>query len=144
MILRAVCVTLAIALGATAVVAQSSAIAERKALMKSVGAAAKAGAGFAKGTTPYDNAKALEIFATYASVAAKMPSLFPDDSKTGGDTTASPKIWAEKPAFIAAMGKFEADAKAAQGSVKDLDTFKAAFGAMGKHCGSCHETYRTN
>jgi cytochrome c556 len=135
---------LAIALGATAVVAQSSAIAERKALMKSVGAAAKAGAGFAKGTTPYDNTKALEIFATYASVAAKMPSLFPDDSKTGGDTTASPKIWAEKPAFVAAMGKFEADAKAAQGSVKDLDTFKAAFGAMGKHCGSCHETYRTN
>jgi cytochrome c556 len=144
MILRAVCVTLAIALGATAVVAQSSAIAERKALMKSVGAAAKAGAGFAKGSTPYDNAKALEIFATYASVAAKMPNLFPDDSKTGGDTTASPKIWAEKPAFVAAMAKSEADAKAAQGSVKDLDSFKASFSAMGKHCGSCHETYRTN
>ena len=59
MIFRAVCVTLAIALGATAVVAQSSAIAERKAVMKGVGAAAKTGAGFAKGSTPYDNAKAV-------------------------------------------------------------------------------------
>jgi cytochrome c556 len=143
MIFRAVCVTLAIALGATAVVAQSSAIAERKALMKSVGAAAKTGAGFMKGSTPYDNAKAVEVFATYASVAAKMPALFPDDSKTGGDTTASPKIWADKPAFLAAMAKFESESKAAQASVKDLDSFKAAFGNTGKLCGACHETFRT-
>ena len=143
MIFRAVCVTLAIALGATAVVAQSAAIAERKALMKSVGAAAKTGAGFMKGTTPYDNAKAVEVFATFASVAAKMPALFPDDSKTGGETTASPKIWDDKAGFTAAMAKFEAEAKAAQASVKDLDTFKAAFATTGKLCGSCHETFRT-
>ncbi len=143
MIFRAACVTLAIALSATAVVAQSSAIADRKALMKSVGAAAKQGAAFAKGSEPYDNAKAVAIFVTYANVAAKMPALFPDDSKTGGDTTAAPKIWEDKAGFNAAMAKFEADAKAAQASVKDLDTFKAAFGGMGKNCGSCHEVYRT-
>ena len=144
MIFRAVCVTLAVAFGATAVLAQSAAIAERKGVMKGVGAAAKQGAAFAKGAEPYDNAKAVAIFVTYANAAAKMPSLFPDDSKSGGETTASPKIWADKAAFVAAFGKFEADSKAAQGSVKDLDSFKAAFGAMGKHCGSCHETYRTN
>jgi cytochrome c556 len=144
MIFRAVCVTLAIAFGATAVVAQSSAITERKALMKSVGAAAKAGAGFAKGATPYDNAKAVEIFVTYASVASKMPALFPDDSKTGGETTAAPKIWSDKATFNAAMAKFEAEAKAAQASVKDLDSFKVAFGAMGKNCGNCHETFRVS
>jgi cytochrome c556 len=144
MIFRAVCVTLAIALGATAVVAQSAAIAERKALMKSVGAAAKTGVGFVKGTTPYDNAKAVEVFAVYASVAAKMPALFPDDSKTGGETTASPKIWSDKAGFDASMAKFGAEAKAAQASVKDIETFKAAFGGMGKLCGACHETYRTN
>jgi cytochrome c556 len=143
MIFRAVCVTLAIALGTTAVIAQSAAIAERKSLMKSVGAAAKQGAAFAKGSEPYDNAKAVAIFVTYANVAAKMPSLFPDDSKTGGDTTAAPKIWSDKATFVAAMAKFEADAKAAQASVKDLDTFKAVFGAMGKNCGNCHETFRT-
>jgi cytochrome c556 len=142
MIFRAVCVTLAVAFGATAVLAQSAAITERKAIMKGVGGAAKTGAGFAKGSTPYDNAKAVEVFVVYANAAAKMPALFPDDSKTGGETTAAPKIWSDKPAFLAAMAKFEADSKAAQGTVKDLDSFKAAFGAMGKHCGSCHETYR--
>jgi cytochrome c556 len=143
MIFRAVCVTLAVAFGATAVLAQSAAIAERKQIMKGVGGAAKQGAAFAKGAEPYDNAKAVAIFVTYANAAAKMPSLFPDDSKSGGDTTAAPKIWSDKAAFNAAFAKFEADSKAAQGSVKDLDSFKAAFGAMGKHCGSCHETYRT-
>ena len=144
MIFRAVCVTLAVAFGATAVLAQSAAIAERKAVMKGVGGAAKTGAGFAKGSTPYDNAKAVEVFVIYANAAAKMPALFPDDSKTGGETTAAPKIWADKAAFTAAFAKFEADSKAAQASVKDVDSFKAAFGAMGKHCGACHETYRVN
>lgn len=142
MIFRAACVTLAVAFGATAVLAQSAAISERKQIMKGVGGAAKQGAAFAKGAEPYDNAKAVAIFVTYANAAAKMPGLFPDDSKTGGDTTASPKIWAEKPAFTAAFAKFEAESKAAQASVKDLDSFKAAFGAMGKNCGACHETYR--
>ena len=143
MIFRAVCVTLAVAFGATAVLAQSAAIADRKAIMKGVGGAAKTGAGFAKGSTPYDNAKAVEVFVIYANAAGKMPGLFPDNSKSGGETTAAPKIWSDKAAFTAAFAKFEADSKAAQASVKDLDSFKAAFGAMGKHCGSCHETYRT-
>lgn len=142
MIFRTACVVLAVALGATAVVAQSNAIAERKQIMKGVGAAAKTGAAFAKGAEPYDNAKAVAVFATYAAAAAKMPSLFPDDSKTGGETTAAPKIWSDMAGFKAAMAKFEADSKAAQASVKDLDSFKVAFGAMGKNCGGCHEAYR--
>jgi cytochrome c556 len=36
----------------------------------------------------------------------------------------------------------EAESKAAQASVKDIDSFKTAFGAMGKQCGACHEVYR--
>ena len=142
MIFRTACVVLAVALGATAVVAQSNAIAERKQIMKGVGAAAKNGAAIAKGAEPYDNAKAQEVFATYASAAAKIVNLFPEDSKTGGDTTASPKIWSDMAGFKAAMAKFETDAKAAQASVKDLDSFKVAFGGMGKNCGGCHESYR--
>lgn len=109
MIFRAVCVTLAVAFGATAVLAQSASITERKALMKGVGGAAKTGAGFAKGSTPYDNAKAVEVFIIYANTAAKMPALFPDNSKTGGETTAAPRIWSDKAAFLAAMAKFEAE-----------------------------------
>ncbi len=144
MIFRIACVALSVALGATAVVAQSNAITERKQIMKGVGAAAKTGAAFAKGTEPYDNAKAKAIFATYASAAAKMPALFPEDSKTGGETTAAPKIWTDMTGFKAAFAKFEAESKAAASSVKDLDSFKVAFGAMGKNCGACHESFRVS
>jgi cytochrome c556 len=44
--------------------------------------------------------------------------------------------------FKAAMAKWGSDAKAAQTSVKDIDTFKTAFGEAGKQCGACHEVYR--
>ena len=44
--------------------------------------------------------------------------------------------------FDARFQKFGAEAKAAQASVKDLDTFKASFSGLTKNCGGCHETYR--
>jgi cytochrome c556 len=40
------------------------------------------------------------------------------------------------------FAKLGADAKAAQSSVTDLESFKAAFGNVGKDCGGCHQTYR--
>jgi len=40
------------------------------------------------------------------------------------------------------MVKMSTDAKAAEPKVKDLDTFKAAMGDVGKDCGACHNTYR--
>ena len=49
MIFRAVCVTLAVAFGATAVLAQSAAITERKAIMKGVGARGQDGRRFREG-----------------------------------------------------------------------------------------------
>ncbi len=133
MIFRTACVVLAVALGATAVVAQSNAIAERKQIMKGVGAAAKTGAGIAKGSEPYDNAKAQEVFATSCRARRPRSSICSRTiPKTGGDTTASPKIWSDMAGFKAAMSKFEADAKAAQASVKDLDSFKARLRRHGQ------------
>jgi cytochrome c556 len=45
--------------------------------------------------------------------------------------------------FKARFVKFGDDTKAADASVKDLDSFKAAFGNIGKNdCGACHELYR--
>ena len=45
--------------------------------------------------------------------------------------------------FKSRFQKFGGDAKAAGASVKDLDTFKAAFGNIGKNnCGGCHQDYR--
>jgi cytochrome c556 len=131
-----------VAFGATAVVAQQNPIEARQALMKDNGKHAKMGAAMVKGEAPFDLAKAKEIFVTFETAAAKMPGLFPPDSKTGHDTTASPKIWENKLDFEAKFETLGADAKAALASVKDLASFKTAFGGIGKDCGGCHETYR--
>jgi len=130
------------ALGTTAVLAQQDPIAARQELMKANGAAAKKGAAMAKGEAPFDLAEAKKIFATFENAAAKMPDLFPPNSTTGHDTTAAPKIWQNMADFKARFVKLSADAKAAEASVKDLDTFKTAFGALGKDCGGCHQEYR--
>jgi cytochrome c556 len=131
-----------VVLGATAVIAQQDPIAARKALMKANGAAAKTGVGMAKGEVPFDLAAAKKVFATFEDAAGKMPSLFPDNSKTGGETTAAPKIWEDMADFKAKFAKFGADAKAAEASTTDLNSFKAGFSAVGKNCGGCHEIYR--
>jgi cytochrome c556 len=140
--IRTVLAVSAIAIGITAVAAQSDPIAQRKAIMKEVGAQTKTGGGMAKGEVPYDQGKAQTIFTTYVDASAKMPGLFPEDSKTGGDTAALPAIWQNKADFDAKFAKFGADAKAAASAVKDADSFKTTFSSITKNCGGCHETYR--
>jgi cytochrome c556 len=132
----------AASIAVTAVVAQSDPIAARKAIMKGVGGQTALAAKFVKGEEPFDLAKAQAIFATYQDAAQKMPTLFPDTSKTGGETTAGPKIWEDMAGFKAGFEKLGADAKAAAAATKDLDTFKAAFGPVTRNCGGCHEAYR--
>jgi cytochrome c556 len=142
---RTMLVVLAVLLfGVTAAAAQScqDVIEKRQAFMKRSADMAKAGSAMIKGDTPFDLAKAKEILAVFAEDAAAMPTLFPDCSKTGDHTTAGPAIW-DKPAdFKAAQDKFSADVKAAQDSLKDLDTLKAGFQNVGKNCGSCHQAFR--
>ena len=139
--IRTALVLAGLGLGLTAVMAQSNPIAERKDAMKAVGAATRDGAAIAKGEVAFDAAKAQAIFKTYADAAKKMPTLFPDSSKTGGETTAAPKIWEDQAGFKAAFVKFEADA-AAGANVATLDAFRTAFGAATKNCGTCHEVFR--
>ena len=140
--LRTVLAVTAIAVGVTVVAAQSDPIAARRQHMKDLGAQTKTGAGMAKGEIPYDQAKADAILASYVKAGTEMPTLFPATSKTGGDTAALPTIWENQADFNARSAKFVSDAKAAQGSVKDLDSFKGAFSGLTKNCGGCHENYR--
>jgi cytochrome c556 len=128
--------------GATLAVAADGPIEARQKLMKANGAAAKLGSDMAKAATPFDLDKAKGVFDAFADAAAKMPDLFPDTSKTGGDTTASPKIWDDMATFKAGFVKFGKDAVDQKATVKDLDTFKAAFGTVAKDCGSCHDAWR--
>jgi cytochrome c556 len=140
---RTVLVAAAVVLGATTVAAQTDPIATRKKLMKANGDEAKIGVAMAKGEAPFDLAKAKVIFATFADAADKMPNLFPENSKTGGDTAALPRIWEDMADVKTRFAKLGEDAKAAEASVTDLASFKAAFGNIGKNdCGACHELYR--
>jgi cytochrome c556 len=139
---RIVLAVAVVALGVTAVVAQSDPIAARKAVMKENGAQAKVSRDMIEGKEPFNLAAAQKVLTTFAATADKMRPLFPDSSKSGGDTAALPAVWENKADFDAKMAKFSADAKAAEPKVKDLDTFKAAMGDVGKNCGGCHNTYR--
>ena len=132
----------ALAVGVTAVLAQDDPVAERKQIMKGVGAATRTGNQFVKGEAPFDLAKAKEILQVYANAAGKVHEYFPDTSKTGGETTASPKIWENQADFRARFDAWEKDIEKAKAETNDLETFKANFTTLTKACGSCHQTYR--
>jgi cytochrome c556 len=141
--IRIVFTVAAMTLGASIAIADQDPIAARRALMKANGDEAKAGVAMIKGEAPFDLAKAHKIFQTFEEAGQKMPELFPDTSKTGGETAARAEIWQNLDDVKARFAKFAADAKAANADVKDLDSFKASFGTIGKNdCGGCHEKYR--
>jgi cytochrome c556 len=140
--IRPILAGFAIAIGVTAALAQSDPIKERQNLMKGFGAAARTGTQMSRGEIPFDAAKAKEVFVTFETGAKRIPTLFPENTKTGGDTAAAPKIWEDMAGFQAAAAKLGADSQKAAASVNDLETFKATFGAVTKDCGACHDTYR--
>ena len=129
------------ALGATAVIAQSDPIAARKAVMKENGNQSRIAREMIEGKQPFNLDAAKKVLATFAETNDKAKGLFPDSSKAG-DTAALPAVWENKADFDAKLVKFSNDAKAANAKVKDLDTFKAEMGEVGKNCGGCHQTYR--
>jgi cytochrome c556 len=132
-------------LGAGAVVAQQDVVKQTQDVMKGTGRNAGAMAAMLKGEKPYDQATVDTAMATFEDTAKKLPTLFPASIKglkAEGDYSASPKIWEDKAGFdakIAAFAKAVADAKP---KIKDLDSLKATFPAVGKECGGCHETFR--
>jgi cytochrome c556 len=142
MMKRIVLAVAVVALGVTAVVAQSDPIAARKALMKENGRQSGIAREMIEGKQPFDLAKAKAALANFAAVHDKAKNLWPDNSKSGGDTASLPAIWENKADFEAKLAKLSADAKAQDPGVKDLDSFKAAMAEVGKDCGGCHNTYR--
>jgi cytochrome c556 len=140
--IRLIVVSAVLAIGATAVFAQSDPIAQRKATMKGVGDATRAGNQMVKGEAPFDLAKAKDVLQTYAKAADTMHTYFPENSKTGGDTAALPSVWEKQAEFRKRFDDWSVDIKKASAQTKDLDSFKDAFGTVTKACGGCHETFR--
>jgi cytochrome c556 len=134
---------LGIGLSVGAVIAQSDPIAARMALMKGNNDNARGMVQTIRGQKPFDGAAVEAAFAQWAETAQKLPGLFPENSKTGEKTRATPKIWENKKDFdekAAAFGKAVADTRAQ--AVASLDGLKAAIPVVGKACDNCHEDYR--
>lgn len=131
-----------LAFGATALVAQTDPIAARKALMKANGDQNRIATEMLEGKRPFNLDEAKKVFVVFAEAGEKAPALFPDNSKTGGDTAALPPIWENKADFNAKLAKFASESKAAGDATKDLDTFKVQITEVRKNCGGCHQTYR--
>jgi cytochrome c556 len=96
-----------------------------------------------RGQQPFDAAAVDAAFKQWADTAHVLPSLFPENSKSGGDNRASPKIWVNEKDFdekAAAFGKavMENHDKAKS----SLDGLKAAIPVVGKACDDCHKEYR--
>jgi cytochrome c556 len=140
-------VTAAVAVGASAVLAQSNPIQERNALMKSMWRDGWASSfRMNRGQEPYDSAKVSAGFAKMSENAAKAKTLWPPDSKPTNPTTdyySSAKVWENKSDFDAKLASF---AKAVEDNrakaTTNLDGLKAAYQVVNKSCDDCHELYR--
>ena len=129
-------------MSATAIAAEDP-IVKRKAIMKSVGAAAGTGGGMLKGEIPFDPTVATLVLRTMNAASYSFVDYFPEDSKTGMETEASPKIWEDMAGFSERVAKFRSDTNAAVASKPgDIAAFKTAFGSAVQNCKGCHENYR--
>jgi cytochrome c556 len=140
---RLVLTAFAVVCSAGSVLAQSDSVKEREHLMKQNDEHAKVVVQMMRGQRPFDSKAVDAAFAQWAETAQKLPSLFPDNAKTGGDNRASPKIWENKKDFeakAAEFGKAVADNRAK--AVTSLDGLRAAIPLVGKACDDCHKPYR--
>lgn len=138
---RLVLATSLVAIGLGAAYAQSNAITERKDLKKGFGEAVRPIGPMLRGEAPFELAKVQNALNVIANGAPKAAQLFPAGSGTG-DTKALPAIWTDNAKFLGLFTKLEADAKAAQASIKDEASFKAEMGKVLGNCGACHNEFR--
>lgn len=118
------------------------AIKARKDTLKGMGKATEAPGAMLKGEAPFDLAKVKAALAAYQDGAAKLPELFPDNSKTGGETEALPVIWEKKQDVVDRYKKLAADAAAASVKITDEFSFQEEFPKVVGNCSACHKVYR--
>jgi cytochrome c556 len=143
MFVRIILAALAVGLSVGAVIAQQDPVTTRENLMKENNKHAIAVVRMMRGQAPFDAAAVDAAFAQWADTAQKLPSLFPDNSKTGGDNRASPKIWLNKKDFESKAAAFAKAVEENRDKAKSsLDGLKAAIPVVGKACDDCHKEYR--
>jgi cytochrome c556 len=116
-------------------------IKERKALLKEMGDATKPLGPMSKGEAPVDVEKVKEVMRIFQKNAEKLPTLFPDDSKTGGETKALPDLWEKKDDVTERFKKLVATSKQFETDVT-AENFADGWKDMLGNCGGCHKLYK--
>ena len=100
-------------------------------------------AAMANGRVPFD-AKAAADNAELATIVSKLPFAGFVEGSDKGNTKAEPKIWTEMDKFRAAASKMQDEMAKLNAAAKtgNIDTIKAAVGAVGQSCKGCHDSYR--
>ena len=143
MFVRIILAALAVGFSVGAAIAQQDPVTTREDLMKQNNDHANAVVQMMRGQAPFDAAAVDAAFKQWADTAQKLPGLFPDNSKTGGDNRASPKIWLNKKDFDAKAAAFaKAVAENHDKAKSSLEGLRAAIPVVGKACDDCHKDYR--
>lgn len=129
-----------LAMVASGVSVAQDAIAKRKEYMKAVGAAAKMSNEMIKGEKPFDQKAVSDALTKVAVGWDDFAKQFPKGTETGGETTASPKVW-EDPADFNTKGTAMAKAATAAASAKSKEELTESFKAVAT-CKGCHDVYR--
>ncbi len=137
--LRYVAVAAALAVGATGVYAQNlDVIKQRREAMRALAGANTPMFKMTKGDEPFDLAKVQSSLKTVGEQLTKFKGMFPDNSKEGGGTDVSPKIWSARAEFDGIIDTYVANLKAAEGTIRDEASFKEAYPKF-NNCGGCHK-----
>jgi len=139
--LRIAAALVALAVGATVVWAQNlEVIKQRREVMRAIAKASVVNFKMSKGETPFDLATVQSNLKTMQDQISKFKGLFPDDSKTGGDTDADASIWTARPDFNKAVDNYVAAARAAASAIKDAASLKTEYPKLVRDgCGGCHK-----
>jgi cytochrome c556 len=124
------------------VLAQQNPILARQEIMKKSNDNLKMITAMSKGEAPFDAAKASATYAEMEDSYKKAQGLFPDNSKTGEKTRASPKIWEDRADFDTKLAAFIKVAGEAKAKATSEAAFKEIHPAVIKACDNCHEGYR--
>lgn len=92
--------------------AQQNVVEERERLMKENNRNAILISKMVKGELPYDAQKIGKAFDQWGDTAKKLPKLFSETAKTGGDNRALPAIWTNRAEFDKEIAQFAKDVAA--------------------------------
>ncbi len=99
-----------------------------------------------KGQMPYDQAIFARNAQTIAMITQSEPEAFTAGSDKGAETRVKPEVWSDAAGFKKTIETYQADAAKLAEAAKTattVDQVRGPFSALAKHCGACHDAYRT-